>query len=96
MAPAHLARVRERERARKRRVRPFEALIYNSDHHRTRRGFKSSVDAGLVDCWRCGKRILPGEPWDLGHVDGDPTRYAGPEHARCNRATAKRDRRRVA
>jgi hypothetical protein len=28
----------------------------------------------------CGERIAAGEPWDLGHVDGDRSRYAGPEH----------------
>jgi hypothetical protein len=28
--------------------------------------------------------------WDLGHVDHDRSRYAGPEHRRCNRSTASR------
>jgi hypothetical protein len=42
---------------------------------------------------RCGERIAPGERWDLGHVDGSGlTEYAGPEHERCNRATAGRAR----
>ena len=40
--------------------------------------------------------ILPGQAWDLGHVDGDGLRYAGPEHRHSrdcpeggNRATAR-------
>ena len=33
---------------------------------------------------------MPGTPWDMGHRDDDPTRYAGPEHRRCSRATAAR------
>jgi hypothetical protein len=39
-------------------------------------------------CWRCSLP-LGSDPQllDLGHVDGDKTRYRGLEHASCNRAT---------
>ena len=40
-----------------------------------------------MNCARCGHPIEPGTPWDLGHVDGDKTRYQGPEHQRCSRQT---------
>jgi hypothetical protein len=37
------------------------------------------VAAGLAVCSRCGLRIDPGEPWDLGHADDDrPDRARAP------------------
>jgi hypothetical protein len=53
-----------------------------------RRNLASFVGAGLEHCARCGERILPGEPWDLDHDDNDRSKYLGPSHRRCNRATA--------
>jgi hypothetical protein len=44
------------------------------------------VEAGHIECWRCGYAIAPDEPWDLGHDDEDRTRYRGPEHVACNRS----------
>lgn len=41
-------------------------------------------------CWRCGRPILPGQPWDLGHDDDNPALYRGPEHARCSRQAGAR------
>jgi hypothetical protein len=38
-------------------------------------------------CPRCGQGMWPEiQALDLGHVDGDKTRYSGLEHARCNRS----------
>jgi hypothetical protein len=44
---------------------------YPSRHKRLREKLERVVEAGGVACARCGREIVPGEPWDLGHVDGD-------------------------
>src|SRR5438309_3700375 len=63
---------------------------YGTRHQRLRKAIAPTVAAGLANCARCGERIEPGELWDLGHDDHDRTVYTGPEHRRCNRATAGR------
>ena len=60
---------------------------YGWRHQQVRERMRQ-VDAGLAVCARCGKPIVPGTPWDLGHVDGDPTQYQGAEHRRCNRQSS--------
>jgi hypothetical protein len=81
-------RVKSRERRKK--LGSTKARGYGITHEKTRARWARSVKAGTVSCARCGYPISPDEPWDLGHVDGDKTRYSGPEHRRCNRATAGR------
>jgi hypothetical protein len=61
---------------------------YGAAHRRVRKIWWQRMQAGEeVNCSRCGQRILPGQSWDLGHLDGS-LGYSGPEHAECNRATA--------
>lgn len=82
--PEHAAQYERRRGSR-------QARGYDAEHDRLRAEWKPHVEAGEVDCWRCGERIRPGEAWDLGHDDHDRTIYRGPEHAgRCNRAAAGR------
>ena len=63
---------------------------YGSDHQRERQKWVRKVEAGLVNCGRCGQPIEPGRPWDLGHNE-DRTGYTGPEHRRCNRVAGGRN-----
>jgi hypothetical protein len=63
---------------------------YGPAHQKRRELLAPFVAAGSVRCARCGELIRPGEPWDLGHLDGDRRRYSGPEHRACNRSTASR------
>jgi hypothetical protein len=64
---------------------------YGTDHRKLREKWRPIVESGGVMCGRCKGHIVPGTPWDLGHVDGDPSRYNGPEHANeCNRSAAGR------
>jgi hypothetical protein len=96
-AQLEMRKIRERRR---RRYRPEQNVLYGSEHKRLREAFRVEVEAGNCRCARCGLPILVGQRWDLGHVDGDRSRYAGAEHASSsdcplggNRATARRDRR---
>lgn len=63
---------------------------YGTAHRRERARWVKRVDAGLVDCARCGQPIEPGRPWDLGHND-DRTGWTGPEHRICNRRVGGRN-----
>jgi hypothetical protein len=60
---------------------------YGSQHQRLREQVSAVVRSGNAICWRCQQPIDPTAAWDLGH-DTDRTKYRGPEHAACNRATA--------
>lgn len=85
-----LTRPRRRPSRRRDRGGSTGARGYGSAHQKLRKVWKARVDAGGVRCARCGGMLVPGEPWDLGHDDFDRSRYTGPEHARCNRATSGR------
>jgi hypothetical protein len=94
MSPEALARAREYDRIRDRRRKETGAdrlrrAKYATPAHRALRArLDPVVQSGTVHCARCGWLIEPGTPWDLGHVDENPSLYAGPEHRSCNRATA--------
>ena len=63
---------------------------YDARFRELRRIALDKVSAGGVNCWRCGKPIEAGAPFDLGHDDHDRTITRGPEHATCNRSAAGR------
>ena len=63
---------------------------YGLKHKTQRAKWVKRVDAGGVDCARCGQPIEPGRPWDLGHTE-DRTGWTGPEHRACNRKAGGRN-----
>ena len=62
---------------------------YGRHHKRLRAVWARQVEAGQVDCARCGRPISPGQLWDLDHSE-DRSGYLGPSHADCNRAHVRR------
>jgi hypothetical protein len=62
-------------------------LGYGSEHQRLRKEWAKVVDAGRAHCWRCGRWLVPGLPWCLGHNDFDRSVYMGPECPKCNYGT---------
>jgi hypothetical protein len=60
---------------------------YGYRHQQERKRWSPFVESGQVLCARCRRAILPGQPWDVGHVDGSKTKYADAEHRKCNRQT---------
>lgn len=75
------------------RPRPAKSTTergYGHTHQQRRKWWAPRVAAGRIRCWRCGHRIIPGTPWDLGHDDDDRRRYRGPEHRACNRRAGAR------
>ena len=75
------------ERARRRGS--TAARDYGGAHRALRKRLAPLVASGQMRCARCGGLILPGTRWDLGHADGDRTRYHGAEHAACNRGARR-------
>lgn len=63
---------------------------YGPAHQRARKTWAPLVARGGVVCARyiCGREIVPGQPWDVGHVDAGSS--GGPEHRLCNRQAGAR------
>jgi hypothetical protein len=80
---------------------------YGTKHQTLRKRWAPIVKRGEAVCARCNLEIPPDPTvtpcpkcgrlhtsWDLGHDDLDRSRWTGPEHQCCNRATNGRDVRR--
>lgn len=63
---------------------------YDYRHRKLRAAVALVVARGDAYCARCGGWIHPSEGFDLDHNDEDRTKYLGPSHVRCNRATSGR------
>jgi len=67
---------------------------YGEEHERLRRALVAGFIEGTL-CSLCGKPMWSAQPLDLGHVsDADgrsvPGRWAGLQHASCNRSVGAR------
>lgn len=83
-------RCRDHERAKDKARGSAAARGYGTEHRAIRAEWVPLVATGHVKCWRCGDYIAAGAPFDLGHDDEDRSKYRGPEHLSCNRATSGR------
>lgn len=81
--PEHRERAKSQARAMRSPAR------YGHKHRKLREKVAVQVAQGGVACARCGGLIESWQPFDLDHDDDDPTRYLGPSHRACNRATAE-------
>ena len=80
------------------RVRDAVDRVRYRDQQRQRAVWRARVATGEVRCARgaacrfaegeLGGLIRPGQPWDLGHPDGEST--GGAEHRFCNRSAPQR------
>jgi hypothetical protein len=99
---------KEHREAERERTRPRPTTTqrgYGTNHQNLRKRWAQVIAEEPVYCARgtsClyrdrpeGTLIMLGELWDLGHDDVDRSRYTGPEHRRCNRATTGRATARV-
>ena len=76
LCPSHKS---EAEQARGSR----EARGYGYEHRFHRKQYLSFIEAGQVNCARCGELIQPGSAWALDHNE-DRSGYLGPSHKFCN------------
>jgi hypothetical protein len=62
---------------------------YRAAHDKLRAQYARALKHGPLPCARkCGQPILPGEPFDLDHVEGTVNQYRGVSHVACNRRTS--------
>ena len=78
-----------------RQVRNDHRAGLDGRHPDLRAGYERQIQTGLIKCARCGRPIVPGEPWDLGPRRQRPAALLGPGAPRLqqgNGGTSARDR----
>ena len=73
--------------------RHHKAVKHTSRTRALRPRWQAAIDRGEVACWRCGRPILPGMEWDMGHLEDLAVGGAAvadqmlPEHRGHNRSS---------
>lgn len=79
------SRCAKHERAKDRQRGTAAQRGYGQQHRQLRAALLADLDP-RQPCPRCGQPLGPNPALlDLGHVDGDRSRWSGLEHSRCNR-----------